>query len=498
MNIKFITASMLYNYVKCPHRVSMDLFGNPAEKDKISPFVQLLWDRGNAFEEEVIKQLKIPFLNLRIVSDNERESLTTEAMIAGKKLIYGGRIRADGLLGEPDLLRKQDSGYIAGDIKSGAGLEGVNEDTDGKPKKHYSVQLALYTDILKRMGVAGESEPFVWDIHGQEVPYNLNVSRGSRIPDSMWQEYQSSLKIVQSISSGETKTLPALASDCKLCHWRRVCMKQLEDLNDLTLIPELGRSKRDKLICHVASVKSLANTDISQLIQGNKTVVPGIGAGTLKKFQVRAQLQTKTNAKPYLLEKVELPPQKLELFFDIETDPMRNICYLHGFVERIDGDISTEKFIPFFAQQPTPEAEEDAFAKAWQYIRESNMTAVYFYSKYERTIWRELSKRYPNVATETDIEELFASKAAIDLYYDIVKSKMEWPTRDFSIKTLATFLGFKWRDKEPSGAASIEWYHKWVETEDLQIRQRILDYNEDDCLAMRILVDALRNMPPPS
>ena len=60
---------------------------------------------------------------------------------------------------------------------------------------------------------------------------------------------------------------------------------------------------------------------------------------------------------------------------------------------------------------------------------------------------------------------------AVDLYYDIVRSKMEWPTRDLSIKTLATFLGFEWRDQEPSGAASIEWYHRWVETEDLQIRR---------------------------
>ena len=498
MKNNYVTASMLYNYVKCPHRVSMDLFGDPARRDRISPFVQLLWDRGNAFEEEVIKKLQVPFLNLRIVPDREREHLTTKAMTAGEKLIYGGRIRTQDLFGEPDLLRKQDGGYTAGDIKSGAGLEGINEDTDGKPKRHYSVQLALYTDILRTMGVSGELEAFVWDINGQEVPYNLNVSRGPRTPDSMWQEYQSSLKHVQSIASREIKTLPALASDCKLCHWRRICIKQLEDLNDLTLIPELGRSKRDKLIDHIANVQSLADIDISSLIQGTKTVVPGIGAGTLKKFQVRAQLQTEIDAKPYLLEQVAFPSQNLELFFDVETDPMRNICYLHGFVERRDGDISTEKFIPFFAQQPTQEAEEDAFAKAWQYIRESDMTAIYFYSKYERTIWRGLSKSYPNVATETDIEELFASKVAIDLYYDVVKSKMEWPTRDFSIKTLATFLGFKWRDKEPSGAASIEWYHQWVETEDLQIKQRILDYNEDDCLAMRILVDAIRNMPPPS
>jgi len=33
----------------------------------------------------------------------------------------------------------------------------------------------------------------------------------------------------------------------------------------------------------------------------------------------------------------------------------------------------------------------------------------------------------------------------------------------YSIKTLAKHLGFEWRDKEPSRAASIEWYHRWVD-----------------------------------
>jgi predicted RecB family nuclease len=46
--------------------------------------------------------------------------------------------------------------------------------------------------------------------------------------------------------------------------------------------------------------------------------------------------------------------------------------------------------------------------------------------------------------------------AAVDLYLDVVRSETEWPTYDYSIKTLATYLNFKWRDKEPSGAASIE------------------------------------------
>jgi len=38
--------------------------------------------------------------------------------------------------------------------------------------------------------------------------------------------------------------------------------------------------------------------------------------------------------KPYLKEAISFPCHARELFFDIETDPMRDICYLHGFLER--------------------------------------------------------------------------------------------------------------------------------------------------------------------
>ncbi len=48
----------------------------------------------------------------------------------------------------------------------------------------------------------------------------------------------------------------------------------------------------------------------------------------------------------------------------------------------------------------------------------------------------------------------------VDLYMNVVKSKMIWPTHSLSIKALATFLGFEWRDSDPSGAASVQWFHE--------------------------------------
>lgn len=171
---------------------------------------------------------------------------------------------------------------------------------------------------------------------------------------------------------------------------------------------------------------------------------------------------------------------------------MQDVCYLHGFVERRDGDNTTERFVSFFADEPTQGDEERAFQEAWAYFAANPNAAIYYYSKYERTIYRKLQQKYPHVCTADDIEDLFDPNRAVDLYYDVVQKAMIWPTRDHSIKTLAKFLVFDWRDTNPSGAASIEWYLRWCKTADPAIKQQILEFNEDDCRATRVLLDGIR------
>lgn len=489
-----ITASMLYDLVQCPQRLNLDLHEDPAKRDPESKFVQLLWEKGTAFEKEVIQNLGIPFTDLSEQPYFEREHLTEEATERGDQLIYSGRICAGNLLGEPDLLRKQGEAYVAGDIKSGAGEEGASDLSDGKPKRHYAVQLALYTDILEKKGISAGRYPFIWDIHGQEVVYDLDAPQGPRTPASLWNVYESCLKKAIGIISQHTVTLPALGGTCKLCHWHSVCTSCLEDLDDLSLIPQLGRANRDRITEHVPTVSELASIDIEPMIRGTKTIIKKVGARTLRKYQERARLQVDPEAKPYLKQQIDFPQSQVELFFDIEVDPMRDICYLHGFLERRAQNNSTEQYVYFFAEDPTPEEERRIFAEAWEYIQSCQPCTIYYYSKYERTWWRKLQEKYSGIMTDNEVEAMYHPAKAVDLYYDVVFPHSVWPTRDHSIKTLAAYLGFEWRDSSPSGAESIEWYHRWVESGDLTIRQRILEYNEDDCVATRVLLDGIRGL----
>jgi predicted RecB family nuclease len=389
-------------------------------------------------------------------------------------------------------LRKETGGYVPGDIKSGAGEEGAGDESDGRPKLHYAVQLGLYIDVLERLNLAAARRGFVWDIHGDEVAYDFTSPRGQRKPATLWDEYQSALAEARAILTREVTPLPAYSSVCKLCHWYTHCVDQLTEADDLTLIPFLGRPIRDAMLATIPTIADLAAANPEGFINGKKTIFPGLGPDRLRLFHERAIMLKGAPPKAYLRAPVSLRAAPVELFFDIEVDPLRSICYLHGVVERIDGNNDKERFVYFFAPDVSDQAEREAFMQAYAYLSQHKGAAIYYYSKYERTQYRRLRDKYPEVCSAEDIERLFEPTRAIDLYGDVVIKATEWPTRDHSIKTLARHLGFAWRDTHPSGAASVEWFDRWCRDHDPAVRQRILDYNEDDCRATRVLLDGIR------
>ena len=115
----YITASKLYDYTQCPHRVWRDIYGPKEEKIKeTNPFVQLLCDKGVCYEKKVISEIG-KYLDLSKGSLDERFTKTIEAMKDGESLIYQGVLTKDNLSGIPDLLKIMPDGqYVSIDIKS--------------------------------------------------------------------------------------------------------------------------------------------------------------------------------------------------------------------------------------------------------------------------------------------------------------------------------------------------------------------------------------------
>jgi uncharacterized protein len=494
-----ITATDLYSYIKCPHRVWRDAFDDPKLKDLPNEFVQLLWERGVAHEREVLAKQKGEFeiLDLSGVPMEKRLAQTLEAMRKKAPYIYQGYLEIEELVGRPDLLELQPHGeYIPIDIKSGMGYEGGEEGDDGKLKKEYVVQIGLYVDSLVRLGFLSHNFGRVLDSSGGLIDYDLNTTRGAKIAQTWWEFYLSVLGEVKHLYEKDFKTEPALGGECKLCEWYTDCKNQCVESSSVTLVPELGRSRKEALKPVAKNIQELAKMDVKQFTAAKaKFGIKGIAEPMFEKMNRRARLLSSGQKDPLILERFTLPEKPIELFFDIEADPTQDIIYLHGVIERGLGS-KDAVFHSFVTEDVSEREEKRAWADFWSYLRSlpEDGWALYYYSKYERTQYRALSERYQDIASEEEVEWLFDPGRSVDLYYDIVKKYTEWPTYDYSIKTLAQHLGFKWRDENPSGAASIQWFNEWCETKEPKVMKRILEYNEDDCRAMMVLKDKFNSL----
>lgn len=208
-----ITASKLYDYIKCPHKVWRDIYGPQEEKiQETNPFVELLWQKGLQHEERIVKRLG-DFVDLRAGTIEERYQKTTEAMKNGATLIYQGVLKYQNLLGIPDILRKiKDGSYMPIDIKSGMALEGADEESgeEGRPKKHYAVQLCLYNELLKKHDLASHGIGRILDINSEEVEYSLIAPMGVRNKTTWWELYEQIKGRVALLMSNQEENRPAL------------------------------------------------------------------------------------------------------------------------------------------------------------------------------------------------------------------------------------------------------------------------------------------------
>jgi predicted RecB family nuclease len=421
-------------------------------------------------------------------------------MEKGSSLIYQGVLHYQNLLGIPDLLRKVSNGiYLPIDIKSGVGLKGINDEGDGgKPKKHYAVQLCLYNDILKKLNFASEHRSIIIDINFNEVEYGLDNPQSERNPVTWFDIYRNIKQEVKLLIENKVQNKPALSSICRLCPWYSSCRKWCEDCKDLTNIFYLGRNKRDTINkdLSIERTDQMCSCDIDSALEQkkkDKSFLKGVGEKTLSKIIDRARV-INILKKPVIYKLIEFPKVSKELFFDIEADPTQDFIYLHGIYERsIKGE---EKYISFLAKDNKPKEEIKAWENFWKYIWSlpENDYSVYYYSSYEKSVYRRLSKKYPDVVLEEKLEAFFSQDNTIDLYLDVILKYTDWPVFSYSLKDIATYLGFEWRDDSPSGALSIQWYNEYLVTKDENILKRILEYNEDDCKALMVLKDSIEKL----
>jgi uncharacterized protein len=458
-----IHATDLAALTRCDRQVYLDYNGDRSLRLAPSDYQRWLIDQGRAFETQVAAQFPSSQPPYRFDNLEAGFQLTLSLMREGVERIYQGVLIAGDLVGIPDLLERVEGASLLGkwhyrplDIKSAS-----------QPTEAHQLQVMAYMALLESLQglrptgalllrpAADVAEPTLAVVH----PVEFDAER-----------YQAALAEVRRLAGG-AQARPFLSSVCAECAWQNVCRPLIDEAQDISLIPGLRREVWQQL--HERGVTTL--TALAALSPADLLDLRGVGEKTAPSIIHHARALS--TGEPIRLARPALPPGGL--IYDIEALP-DGLVYLHGLLV----DLDTEpKFLNFLASSHA--AEPSAFTTFLDAL-DGLPGPVYHYGSYEKTQLRALVARY---GSSDRVDKLLARMVDLE---KVLKDSAALPLTGYSLKRVARWLGFEWRGETQSGGDSILDYLAWLEDSDRAHLDRILTYNEDDCIATLRVLNWLR------
>jgi uncharacterized protein len=478
-----ISEELLLNFQRCDRRAFLDIYGNPDHRDPPSDYLQKLHQDSLEHQKTVITDWPAvipayPYRNWEIGAKATLDLMGQGAERISRGVLMSTHTDGTPLLSRPKLLVRQPGvsifgnwHYMAVDIKLGK-----------RAKSDYQVIAAYHTHILADVQDAWPETSLL--ILRHQNTYHVNL----------FEQVPKMLAILDDcVDTLQTRREPQVfiaRNRCDLCHWFSQCYSQAKDTNHLSLLPGVTPNR-------YAYLKNLQLTSVASLAAASPTILedlPGFGTHVAQKL-VR-QAQSTDTQQPLLTLHGEdllaqhigpvdsiLPSAPVELYFDIEAAPERELIYLHG-VLVVDRRTGTQTFHALLADHPDDECRiwEEFLALAHRYPD----APIFHFCPYEYQTVKKLASFF-----DTPPERV---EPLLERFVDVHDRIVHWvtlPIESYALKAIARWVGFDWRDEGANGAQSIYWYDQWLETGDRTFLDTILRYNEDDCRATWLVKDWL-------
>ena len=471
-----LTATTVAKYITSPFAIYCNKFVSEDERDSITEYQKLLFQRGKEHETQTVQTKYPDMTTIPFTNQEDGFRLAIQSMVSGINALHGMPIYylPEGLSGIADILERSNTGssifgkyhYTIKEVKL---AKNIRED--------HLIQGAFYNYLLGQIQGFTPKTFVMINRDGEETPYEY-----AKYETLLLDTIESSRKILQGAHISPTY------DSCGF-PWERYCNKMAEMTNDISLVAGISLKTKSRLVDNgFKTVKDLAGASIENL-----TGIKGIGEKTATKHVTTAKaIQTKS---PIIKnrELIVFPERKVEIFLDLEgTDPTMvgeeiiQVDYLIGILVRTN---SEEKYVPFTARDLNH--EEEMLLEFLDFIKKQKDYVIYHYHHYEKTHLNKMMEKY-------EIDEAIKARVfdhMIDVY-KVATNSVAFPTYGNGLKKIATFLGFSWRHEDVSATESITMYLDYVENpvKNKSKLQLILDYNEDDCIATRVIKDWLETV----
>jgi Transposase IS66 family/RNase_H superfamily len=288
---------------------------------------------------------------------------------------------------------------------------------------------------------------------------------------------QSNLKDITTLLSSPSPPDHPLNRHCHECEFLDHCRKIATEKDDLSLLSNLGEKERQKL-----RAKGIFNvTQLSYTFRPRRRAKSQ--SNKKEKYHHSLKALSIREKKIHAVGSLELKLEGTPIFLDIEGLPDRDTYYLIGLLIR-----SKQSAIQHSLWAKEAHDERTIWGNFLHILARAENPMLIHYGSYETTFLTRMRARYGIPQHLSSLAGVF--DRAINLVL-VLFAKVYYPTYSNGLKDIARYLGFAWSDPHASGLSSIVWRHQWEKTLADDLKQKLITYNAQDCVALERVTDSV-------
>jgi predicted RecB family nuclease len=337
-------------------------------------------------------------------------------------------------------------------------------------KLHKDAKLLLAFDAFVLSELLGREVGLGKIIHGDDratrkVNTGALVSEVRRLND----------KIGALLSSDSPPEL-ILNRHCPECEFQNQCRQKAVEKDELSLLSGITETERQS---H-RSKGIFTVTQLSYTFRPRRAPKRAKNSATPHHFALQA-LAIRENT-VYIHGTPRFPKSETQIYLDIEGLPDNESYYLIGALVVSDGK---EIFQSFWADH---ESQEPAiFSQFVEAVCQWADFRILHYGRYETVALKRMKTRLPE-SLHAKIDAILERATNV---LSVIHPHVYFPAYSNGLKDIGRFLGFEWADEKATGLQAIVWRKNWNKTKDPDIKAQLLQYNLEDCRALKHVVESI-------
>lgn len=291
---------------------------------------------------------------------------------------------------------------------------------------------------------------------------------GSNGPTTIGKEASSMLLDLESMVATPAAPKLFLNAHCSVCEFRDRCRTDALERENLSLLTGLQPKE-------IEAWNERGIFTVTQLAHTFRPKTMGRSSHNPKRHSQQLQAMAIRDKTTYIRKRPEMPAASIRVYLDVEGVPDTGLFYLIGIVVAKGAECTRHQF--WADSEADQEAIWHAFLSALKTL--DDYVLVHF-GRYEKDFVREMIQRYGLDGGPSEAELL---SRLFDVH-GAIRTNVFFPVYSNGLKEIATHLGFHWQGPIRSGIDSIVWRYKWEEGKDALVKDALLQYNHEDCMAV--------------